>query len=238
MRKIMTLLLAALAFVRFASAQSGEYEINQVDSKADTITATLNGQMRTFRVRIGVDTTINGVKATFDDLEPGMKVKITSAEPGLATRLAATGLRTRQAPTGNKPPLGANTQTARLVKASVRADTPNGFPIGDVQKGTRITIQYVSGKWKCFGHIANLNPDADDPKIGDANRLAVALPAEGGKPGAVLAIVPAGSSKRPFIYEADKDYPGLVLRIKDDDDTFAGSPGTTEWTVRIVPPAH
>ncbi len=194
--------------------------------------------MRTFRVRPSVETTINGVKAAFEEIEPGMKVKITSAEPGTATRLAATGLRTRNTPAGSagaKPPMGMAPQAARQVKAAVPASSPNGFAIGDVRKGTRISIQYVGGKWKHDGHIAQWNPDSDEPKVGDANRLAVALPASGGTPGEVLAVVPAGSSKRPFVYEADKDYSGLVLRINDSDGKYEGNPGDTEWNVKVVP---
>lgn len=238
MRAIIASILCILTFTQFVHAQSGEYELNQIDPKAGTFTATLNGQVRTFRVRPSVETTINGIRATFEELEPGMKLKVTSAEPGTATRVVASGLRTRPAPTGAKPPMGLGSQPARQVKAEVPANSANGFPIGDVRKGTRISIQYLGGKWKHDGRIAQWNPDSDEPKVGNSNRLCVSLPATDGKAGDMLAIVPAGSSKRPFVYEADKDYPGLILRINDPDGKFDGNPGDTEWNVKIVPPTR
>ena len=234
-RVIIIAALCMLACTQFAGAQSGEYELNELDPKGGTFTATLNGQVKTFRVRPSVETTINGLKATFAELEPGMKLKVTSAEPGTATRIVASGLRTRSAPPGAKPAMGMGAQPVRQVKAEVPANSANGFPVGDVRKGTRISIQYVGGKWKDHGRIAQWNPDGEDQKIGNSNRLCIAMPAADGKPGETLAIVPAGSSKRPFVFEADKDYPGLVLRINDDDD-FEGNPGKTEWNVKIVPP--
>jgi len=238
MRPFIVLIVSLLACTLFAHAESGDYEIAQIDLKAGTFSAKLNGQVRTFRVRPAVETTINGIKGTFEELEPGMKVKVTLAEPGVASRLVATGLRTLPSPSAAKTSTGATTQPARQVKAAVAANNPDGFPVGDARKGTKISIQYVSGKWKHDGHIAQWNPDSDEPKVGDANRLCVSLPASDGKAGDVLAIVPAGSSKRPFIYEADKDYPGLVLRINDDDGSFGGNPGNTEWNVKIIPPAR
>ncbi len=186
MRPFLLSLLAVLVCTHFAHAQTGEYEIAQIDAKAGTFSATLNGQVRTFRVRPSVETTINGIRGAFEELEPGMKIKVTSAEPGVATRLVATGLRTRPAPAATAPnssvpsapkPMGATIQPARQVKAAVAANNSNGYPIGDVRKGTRISIQYVGGKWKHDGHIAQWNPDSDEPKVGNANRLCVSPPA-------------------------------------------------------------
>lgn len=238
MHRLLVLLLGVITFAASARAQSGEYELNEIDPKGGTFSATLDGQVRTFRVGPAVETTINGVKASFEELEPGMKLKVASAEPGTATRLAASGLRTRPAPTaGARPPIGVGGQPARQVKAEVRADAVDGFPIGDVRKGTRISIQYLGGKWKDHGRIAQWSPDSTDPKVGKSLRLCVALPAGDGKAGDMLALVPAGTSKRPFVYEADQDYPGLVLRI-NDGGSFEGNPGKTEWNVKIIPPAR
>ncbi len=239
------LLLLAMLPVR---AENGELQIVQIDPTGKTLSVVLNGQVHSYRVRPGVETTINGLKASFEELEPGMKVKVTSAEPGLATRLAANGIRTRPSPAAGAPasssvpahgnPAAEPPQAAREFKAAVPANDPNGYKIGDVRKGTKISIQYISGKWKHDGHIAQWNPDSDEPKVGDGNRLCVSLPGDEGKAGDVLAIVPASSSKHPFVYEADKDYPALVLRINDPDGSFSRNPGETTWNVKVLPPAH
>jgi hypothetical protein len=234
-----SLLIALLCFLfapiaaRAAHVETNDYEIIQVDTKAETFTAKLNGQMKTFRVRPSTDVTINGLKATFEELEPGMKVKITSGDPGTATRLTANGLRTRTAPEAHST-LGAPGQPARIVKALIAASSPEGFPIGDVRKGTKISLQYLGGKWKEHGVIAEFDPDSTDPQFDVINRVAIALPPIDSKPGEVLAIVPGDTVKHPFVFEAEKDYPGLVLRINAPP---SGNPGKVQYNVKILPPA-
>jgi hypothetical protein len=239
---LLCLLLAPLA-ARAAHGEATDYVIAQIDTKGQTFTVQLNGETKTFRVRPAIDVTINGLKATFEELEPGMKVKITSGEPGLATRLSASGLRTRTAPastpsgpagTPAHATLGAPAQTARLVKATIAANSPDGFPIGDVRKGTKISLQYLGGKWKDVGRIAQHVPDSTDPDFDPKNRLAIALPPVDGKPGAVLAVVPGDTAKHPFVFEADQDYPGLVLRINAPPSR---NPGKVDYDVKVLPPA-
>jgi hypothetical protein len=225
-------------------AQSGDYEIAEIDAAASTFTGKMHGQLRTMRVRPAVEVTINGLKATFAELEPGMKVKVTSAEPGVATRLVASGLRTQkpgtspQSGAATAPAIGAASQPARQVKANIPANSADAFPIGDVRKGTKISLQYKSGQWKSWGRISTSNPDDENTEGGEACRVVVSLPAQGGKGGEVLAIVPPDTRKRPFVFEAQADYPGLVLRINDKDHSFSGNPGSVEYTVKILPPSR
>lgn len=238
MRTITALITCFIAMTLFARAESGESVIAQIDAKANTFTVRQNGQIRTFRVRPAVETTINGIKASFAELEPGMKIKITSAEPGLATRLDANGLRTNTASPAARPQPGSASQTARQLKATVPANSPDAFAIGDVRKGTKISLQYVSGKWKCEGRIAQHSPDeTKDERVTDKDRLVISLPSTGGKAGDILAIVPGGTAKKPFVFEADKDYPGLVLRIHDYND-FGSNPGSVEYNAKVLPPSR
>jgi hypothetical protein len=236
--RILPIVCFSIALAVFGHAQSGDYELAEIDAKANTFTAKQNGQLRTLRVRPSVDVTINGLKAAFGELEPGMKVKVTSGEPGLATKLAATGLRTKPSAAPAQPRIGVGVQPARQVKATIPANSADAFPIGDVRKGTRISLQYASGKWKCEGRIAQFSPDdTEDPKFSDKNRLVVSLPSEGGNAGKMLAIVPGGTAKKPFVFEAPEDYPGLVLRIHDYND-FSKNPGSVEYDVKILPPSR
>ena len=243
MRSLLLVLLSILV-PTLGLAQSGDYEIAEINAAANTFTGKLNGQLRTMRVRPAVEVSINGLKATFAELEPGMKVKVTSAEPGMATRLAATGLRTRQpsAPTlaaaATPAPLGAGSQPARQVKATIPANSADAFPIGDVRKGTKISLQYKGGQWKSWGHISSSNPDDEKNEGGEACRVVISLPAKDGKGGEVLAIVPPDTRKRPFVFDATADYPGLVLRINDKDSSFSGNPGSVEYSVKILPPGR
>ena len=56
-------------------------------------------------------------------------------------------------------------------------------------------------------------------------------------PGDILAIVPGNTAKKPFVFEADKDYPGVVLRIHDYNG-FGGNPGSAEYNLKVLPPAR
>ncbi len=235
MRPIL-LLLAAVLLPWSARAQSGDYEIIQVDAAANSFTVEANKQLHTFRVRPGVDVTINGVKADFKQLEIGMKVKVTSADPGVATKLIANGLQTQKPATPGHAPLAAGARAAREAIASIEAKSAEGFSLGELRKGTKLSIQYKSGMWKSWGHIATESPDSEKTPAGDVCRVVISLPARNGKPGKALATVPGETAKRPFIYEVPLDFPDLVLRINDKEGTFDGNPGKVEYTVSVFPP--
>ncbi|HEY3901076.1 MAG TPA: hypothetical protein VGM54_20860 [Chthoniobacter sp.] len=260
MRSLHTLLLILLLAVASAQpAHAGKptpratpieaYEVARIDPQAGTFTVKANGQVRAFRARLGAEVTINGLKATFAEIEPGMMVKITTAEPGVASRLVATGLRARlpspvspsatppaaAPPAATPPALGAASQASRKFQATILANSPDGFPLGDIRKGTRISLQYVEGKWKAEGRIAQFDPDSEtDPKLTDRDKLAIALPTGTGT-GRVLALVSPGTKKRPYVFEAPEDFPGLVLRINGGPSK---NPGRVTYDVVVLPPAH
>jgi hypothetical protein len=236
--------LGCLLFPTFGFAQSGEFEIIQVDPAASTFTVEANKQLHTYRVRPGVEVTINGVSASFAKLEVGMKVKVTSADPGVATKLVANGLQTaKPAPKGRAPagaarePVAPAGAPAKQADAEIVANSVDGFSLGELKKGTKLSIQYKSGIWKSWGRIATESPDSEKTPPGDTCRVAISLPAHNGKPGKALAVVPGETGKRPFIFEVPLDFPDLVLRINDKEGEFDGNPGKVEYTVSIFPPA-
>ena len=121
------------------------------------------------------------------------------------------------------------------VTATIPANSPNGYSLGVVRKGTKITFQYVSGLWKSWGHIATVNPDEDNPAGGQICRLAISLPVtKESAIGDVIATIPAGTHYTPFVFEAPEDYPALFLRI--NSPTFNG-PGQVVYTLKIEAPA-
>jgi hypothetical protein len=113
---------------------------------------------------------------------------------------------------------------------------PDAVTIGNVKKGTKITLQYVSGQWKSWGHVASARPDDTNIEGGDACRLVIALPGKEGKNGSLLAMVPANTRSHPFVFEATADYPQVVLRINDRDDSYADNPGSVDYAIKIEPP--
>jgi hypothetical protein len=73
MRPLTVFLLFSFALRIIAHAQSGEYRIVEINPKGRTFSATQNGQVQSFHVRPFMETTINGLRATFEELDPGMK---------------------------------------------------------------------------------------------------------------------------------------------------------------------
>jgi hypothetical protein len=120
------------------------------------------------------------------------------------------------------------------VTATIPANSANGYALGAISKGTKITFQYVSGKWKGWGHIPTANPDEESPEGGRKSRVAIALPGSAGALGDVITTLPAGTQYTPFEFDAQQDYPSLILRI--NNATFNG-PGQVVYTVTLAPPA-
>jgi hypothetical protein len=234
--RFLILILAITLSPILALAQSGDYEVIQVDVHGGTFTGEANKLLRTFRVRPGVEVTINGVKGTFAGLEVGMKVQVTSAEPGVATRLVANGLQTQKPLASGKPLISPGLPPAREESAVIPANSADGFLMENLRKGTKISLQYKKGAWKSWGNLGTENPDDKKSERGDVCRLTIALPSRGDKPGKVLAVIPPETGKRPFVYVVPLDFPALVLRINDPDGSFAKNPGKVEYDIKIFPP--
>lgn len=124
---------------------------------------------------------------------------------------------------------------SRVAYATIAANSPEAFTITDVRKGTKITLQYLKGVWKSWGRVATAQPDDPKAEGGDVCRLAIALPVRDGKVGEVLAMVPPNTRKEAFIFEAQQDYPVLVLRINSKDVSYSGNPGSVDYKLSIQP---
>jgi hypothetical protein len=117
---------------------------------------------------------------------------------------------------------------------SITAKSEHGYVIGKVNKGERIMLQYVSGKWKAWGRQATESPD--DINAGGNESCRVAL-CEATATGAtsVVTVVRAGTETKPFEWVAEKDYEKLVLRINDSDGDFASNPdGGVRYRLRVL----
>ena len=223
------LLFLSIFVPAICRAQSGDFEISEIDTRSNIFTGKSNGQFRAYRVRPGADVSINGVRATFAELETGMKVKIISSEPGIASSVTATGIRTKKPPLGPKP-------TGRHMVARIAASSPDAFPLGAVQKGPTITLRYRNGKWKSFGRFPTSDPNDEQTERWTACRMAISHPSKDGKAGKTVTLVPAETQRRQFIFDVTADYPLLVLRINDEDGSYDTNPGMEEYSVTVTPP--
>jgi hypothetical protein len=133
---------------------------------------------------------------------------------------------------GQQPSPAAN-QPAPIT-ATIAANSPDGYPLGPVSKGTKITFQYVSGMWKGWGRVATANPDGESPEGGKKSRVAIAQPGTSGTLGDVVTLVPAGTAYTPFVFQAQQDYPALILRINYPSPSKG--PGQVVYNLTIVPP--
>jgi hypothetical protein len=53
------------------------------------------------------------------------------------------------------------------ARATIAANSPDGYHLGAVRQGDVVTLQYVEGLWKALGHLATENPDAPTLEHGD-----------------------------------------------------------------------
>lgn len=90
--KPILLLLLCLAVSTFALAATPEGDIYSIDVKAGTIVLSTHGGLQTYRLRPDTEITLNGVRSKVSDLNTAMTAKITSGEPGIATKIIATGV--------------------------------------------------------------------------------------------------------------------------------------------------
>ncbi len=152
---------------------------------------------------------------------------LVDAQADQVSAKVQAGLVKPGAPSAPAPPVPGG----QAIDAVIPADNPNGFTIPNVRNGSTITFQYLGGIWKSWGHIATSNPDDAQTKGGDRCRLAIALPSSGGVLGQVVAIVPPGTAKMAYTFQAKQDYPSLVLRI--NGNSFKGNPGKVHYRLQI-----
>jgi hypothetical protein len=134
---------------------------------------------------------------------------------------------------GVTTPVGSRLgQTAVLTsRATISPNGPDAYKLGAVRQGDVITLKYVEGKWKDHGISASFSPD--DEGIEDTSRLVISQPSKNGVPGQVVAIVPAGTSSKPFTFTVPAAYDQLVLRISNHSDA-ANNPGQVVYQVKVT----
>jgi hypothetical protein len=237
MRSRWIVLFCAFALSAAARADELEYTIKSVDSPANTLTLE-SGTLQAVTIHLGASAsiTVNGGPGVLGDLQPGMIVKVSQVEPGEAIsitfeRMAPTPQPTPITSIDAPDPLVVDGDSRKSLNITIIPRSPNAFVINDVRKGVKIELQYVSGTWKRMGVIAQYNPDTDQVPWDD--RLALTLSGSGNTGGQVLAVVPPHTQGHPFVFEAQQDYPRLVLRI--NAKTFYG-PGQVVYELGLAPP--
>jgi hypothetical protein len=208
-----------------ASSDINSYQVEAVDVSKNALTIKSVIDEVTLTVMPDADITLDGAPASLRDLHPPMSVKVTLTEPGVAQRIEAFSAEAARqgAPIPSidlsQDQTNLNSQSERVLKVKVTPGTPDEFILNNVHKGMKIGFRYAGGVWRGYGRIHPANPD--DINCPDRFRLAISLPSADGKPGEAVAVVPAYTSQREFIFVAKQDYPSLVLRI--NDKSFAGS---------------
>ena len=91
----MKFLIGFLALVfgcNSAMAQAVSGDITNIDAAAKTISVSVNGgDPKLYKLRLAAEVLINGQRKKVEDLAVGMKAKITSGDPGYASRIEAIG---------------------------------------------------------------------------------------------------------------------------------------------------
>ena len=177
-------------------------------------------------VKIGADPNVKDMfgRSAFHPTLQQPKVKATPRPP-------------RQPAPGNPPStIAADSKD----KITIPANSPDGYVLGQIHKGTKITLQYSGGLWKCWGTMATENPDSPESEHGnDACRLVISLPGKDGVCGEAVAVIPPGTAANPFVFEAQQDYEKLVLRINGEEMNKNGSfetyPGSVQYILHVVP---
>jgi hypothetical protein len=103
MKMLRTTLAVLLTLLLAVSARSDD-KIASVDPASSLVTVDSSGSLKVYRSKPFTEITINGVKATLEQLRPGMTVALTLADTQTASRIAARGLATSATPADpNKP---------------------------------------------------------------------------------------------------------------------------------------
>jgi hypothetical protein len=121
------------------------------------------------------------------------------------------------------------------TRVKVPANSPDGYPLGELRKGDVLTLQYLEGLWKAHGVVASDNPDLvrEERNHQDESRMAVASASKGGRPGAVIALVPPLTAKTPFVFKVPEDRNDLVLRINKNSERKE-NPGQVTYQLKIT----
>jgi hypothetical protein len=98
----------------FAGLCTADDRIVSVDPKTKLLTVEQGGQLKLYHAEDSTEVTLNGVKASFSELQPGHTVAVKAVGAVTALRLAASGL--GHAPTSSSPLM------LRSVAVQIRVD--------------------------------------------------------------------------------------------------------------------
>ncbi len=139
------------------------------------------------------------------------------------------------------PPLGSRPEQTGPQPAlvAIEASAERGSPLADAATGDKVTLRYVSGKWKNHGVLASENPDGPSIQRGNENRLAIFGRKIGATRPVHLAIVPPDTENTPFEFVVPPGYKEIFLRLNEDpDDQWKENPGKVVYEVTIQKPGR
>jgi hypothetical protein len=131
------------------------------------------------------------------------------------------------------PQAAAPKEDTQEKRVSIPANDVNGFKIGPLKKGSVITVSFVGGGWKPDGKVASDSPEVERPERGEKSRLVIANGRYKTQAGPVLAVVPAGTSIKPYSYTLTADVENVVLRINEDGNNYADNPGSVTYKLKV-----
>lgn len=116
---------------------------------------------------------------------------------------------------------------------------PRAYTIGPIRKGEQLVLTYVSGTWRRGWKSRDVSPD--DPKADEEERLRL-CDGEAEATRNQINLVGNGTSKKSFIWTADRDYKDVYLRRNDHrmmttDQKFGNIPnGDVKYRLEIRAP--
>jgi hypothetical protein len=140
------------------------------------------------------------------------------------------------APADTPPVMPPDTVPTVSRVVTIPANSAKGYVIGPVARGTKITLQYVSGSWKAWGSRGDICPDKTGGRGGSTCLLAIVAFDSEGKTPQLLTVVSQGTRTTPFSYQVPQDVPLLVLRIKGKGNKWSGNPGRVRYNLTVSPP--
>lgn len=132
----------SLVMATMAHAAVIEGEISTVDLRASTITVTMKGRVATFRVRPDTEVLVNGARSKFPALAPKMAVKVTAADPTVASRVEAKAAEAPPAPPADGAEMTGPEKRAAFFGVKIKP--------GSLEDGPEapLAAELVDSKWR------------------------------------------------------------------------------------------
>jgi hypothetical protein len=91
LKTLLTTIAVALSLMLSSVDATADYKVVSFDKVAGVLTVDQNGTLKSFRISNFTDVTINGVKASADQLRAGMMIALTLSNPQTVVRVVASG---------------------------------------------------------------------------------------------------------------------------------------------------